>query len=355
MKALLFTLLLLFIVISPSLTAPSGGSNLYKTRQRIIYTFFTGYGVFNVEFLYDPRITSLDRGFGRRNIDFIPGTGYTQIIMNHREVDRWDLDANPPRARSAYITANIMFTPPPLVPIHLATAYGVLAPGVTTIPLHTVAITPLTQRNTQPKGLYLSGLQDIYLVLMTVLLPGASDLDPQTRWYIQTGSLRAYIEAFLRGGAGASRELHQLPLRLDPEIWYRLLTNSMSEYQPSSNTISGAAPPDPAPRPPRPHHNEGCSGTSSRQHDKDDQDDPEAEREGKRQCRPSDLTKDPKDKGKAREANQGDQQVPNGWFRSALDRIKGFWAWLTAPRAHDNDPKTAYRVFWDDKPLPHFG
>jgi hypothetical protein len=175
---------------------------------------------------------------------------------------------------------------------------------------------------------------------MTVLAPGASDIDPQTERDVRGGRLRELIQLFFQQDPAGPSSSQTLPLRIDPEMWLHILSNSLGGYR---GALANA--------PPRHVSSYSCRGSTPRDRRRrpDDQDDPEAEREGKRQCRPSDLTKDPKGKGKAREANQGDQQAPIGWFRSALDHIKGFWAHLTAPRATNNDPKTSYMVFWDDK------
>jgi hypothetical protein len=327
MKALLFTLLLLFIVISPSLTAPSSEtsqSTMYRTRQRIIYTIFTESGVFNIELLWDPETTLLTRAnFGYTEIR--PEAGYTQVSISQRRLDRWILDAGRPRASVSFIRANIIFIAPPNAPLELGHASGVLSPGVSIIPLNTVSLSQLARPDLPRKNApHQPRLQVHYLVLMTILTPGALDLDPQTVHGIQSGELRRYIESFFQQGTGPlSSQLPPLPLRLDPRIWRYLLTNRIGEY--GLGAITGAPPTDPNPRP---HPNQGCRGTSSRSRRRrpDDQDDPEAEREGKRQCQ-FDLNEEPEDQGEARGANQGDQQVPvrtarTGFFSAFLDRFR---------------------------------
>jgi hypothetical protein len=374
MKALLFPLLLLFIVISPSLTAPpslpahSTQNNVYRTNQRIIYTIFTEAGVFNIELLYSPRRTSLHQG-NFKNIEFRPGVGYTEVEISQRRLDRWDLDANPPRAAVVFIAATIIFTPPPDVPIALGHAFGVLPPGVSIVPSNTVLLSQMTRqdgpRNMPRVSPHQSIPQTSDLVLMTILAPGAFYLDPQTVHAIQLGGIRGMIETFFQPAPGSllSKAL-QLPMGLNPGIWLHLLSNTMSEYDP--NAIPGALPLDGQPRRrprtrARRHPDEGCSGSTSRQRDKDDQDDPEAEREGKRQCHAFDLNEIPVDqgkgkgkavdqgKGKGKAVDQGDRQVPVGRSRSGLAKLWGsaisslreFWADLTAPRTpaqrHNDD------------------
>jgi hypothetical protein len=341
MKALLFTLLLLFIVISPSLTAPptltapSGQSTVYRNRQRIIYSFFTTFGIFNIELLYDPRLQALVRG-PFRNMEFRPGQGFTQVVIDRRRVVRWDLIADPPTSTLVWIEATINFTPPNylggVVPGYgVEFGHNVLGPGVSIIDPRTVYFSHISQVAGEgqqgwrrPANEY---PQTGFLILMTILAPNAIILDPVTQHTIQAGILRTSIQPivrpFLQPGAGSPWiQYYQLPLQLDPIIWNHLLTNRMPEY--NLNDIPGAPPSKP---PPRPHPNEGCSGTSSRQRNKDDQDDPEAEREGKRICHAFDLNEIPGDKGKGKAVDQGDQQVPvrtarTGRFSAFLNGLR---------------------------------
>jgi hypothetical protein len=333
MKALFFTLLLLFIVISPSITAPSSQRQLRNNRQSIFYTFFTRSGVFNIELLYDPHIRSLVMG-NYQNMELTPRPGFTQVIISRRRVERWDLNVEPPRHITVYVEATINFTPPRYGPVELGR--NVLVPGLFGIDLNTVTLSHTTHQYVpgevrgRSKPTYRSYPQTIYLVLMTVLAPGAVSLDPQAEHYIRDGGMSAFLQPFLlQAGPGFG-----LPLPLDPEIWIHLLANRMLEYYPGA--IAGVPPPSPRSRP---HPEEGCSGTRSRQRDKDDQDDPEAEREGKRTCPAIDLNEIPVDKGKGKAVDQGDQQAP---VRTA--RIGRFSAFLNGLRTIGRYAKQAIQL-----------
>jgi hypothetical protein len=337
MKALLFTLLLLFIVISPSVTAPPSQGIVHRNKQKIFYTFFTRSGVFNIELLYEPHIRSLVAG-GYRNIDFTPRPGFTQVVIRRRRIDRWDLNVDPPRPTLVWITATINFTPPNHGGVELG--QNLLAPGVYIPARNTVSLSQTTQlyipgedrgqrtttTNTYP--------QTIYLVLMTVLPFGDVSLDLEAQRIIQTGILRASIQQVLQPFLTSPFQYYRLPLRLSPEIWFYLLTNRISEYHPGA--IAGVPPPSPRSRP---HPEEGCSGTRSRQRDKDDQDDPEAEREGKRTCPAIDLNEIPVDKGKGKAVDQGDQQAP---VRTA--RIGRFSVFLNGLRTIGRYAKQAIQL-----------
>jgi hypothetical protein len=314
MKALLSILLLLFIGISLTLTAPSGRttSPLYSIRQRVIYTVFTEPGVFNIEILWEPQTRSLTRGL-YKNMDLTPGPGYTQVHIGQRKVDRWILDVNPIRAIGTTIEATILFTPPTTMgaPTEFHDS-GVLPPGVSVMPLYSISLLIISRRQESQDAPTQSPRLDNSLVLMTVLAPGAFDLDPQTVPSIRAGRLRELIQLFFQqdpaGSSSSQSQLPPLPLRIDPEMWLHILTNTLGGYR---GALASA-------RPRYESLSQSCRGSNprARQRRPDDQDDPEAKREGKRQCSDSNNYP-PKDQGEAGGSNQGDRQADTERIRTS--------------------------------------
>jgi hypothetical protein len=310
MKALLFILLLLFIGISLTLAAPSGRSinPLYSTRQRVIYTAFTELGVFIIELLWEPQTAQLTRG-AFRNIDLAYGyePGITRVGISGRRVDRWILDVNPIRAIATVIGATILFTPPTTMGMGAPTQLqgpGALPLGVSVMPLYSISLSVVDQR---PDSHVADRRLTNSLVLMTVLAAGALGVDPQTEHDIRAGRLRELIQLFFQQDPAGPSFGQILPLRIDPEMWLYILSDSLGGYR---GALAGA--------PPRHVSPYSCRGSTprARRRRPDDQDDPEAKREGKRQCSDSNNYP-PKDQGEAGGSNQGDRQADTERIRTS--------------------------------------
>jgi hypothetical protein len=310
MKALLFNLLLLFITISPSLTAPPSPIQYYlRDNQKVLYTVFTESRVLTIEIIWDPQSRRLVVG-GYENVVFtqpdFPG-GTTLVEIERRRVEQWTFDSTRPARSHINIRAVIEFFPQFIGLNSRGLRSTTLVPGVFVIDPRLVNLQHLTfnsgrtedggykrvPANNRPLG--------VNFVFMSVLLPNTLVLDPETEHTIREQG----IGAFLRQGAGSQPT--QPPLELDAGIWIHLLPHRMSQYQPGD--IECEKNPDPGPHP---HPDEACHVSSSRPPDPDDQDDPEAQQEAKRQCHYRlDLNNFPGKQGGAGGANQGDQQV--GW------------------------------------------
>jgi hypothetical protein len=258
MKALLFTLLLLLIEISPSLTAPSTSKTsvpVYKGRQRVIYTVFAITGVFNVECLYDPRRRAVVLG-SFAHTELISREGFTEVLIHERRIDRWTFTTNPPRSQSVTIRAGIYFFPP-------NPGEGeFLTPGITIVDPHTVHLEHITftSRNAQ-KGwervLKNAYPQPAYFTFRTVLAPSAVGLDPQT----EAAILELGMDRFLQQGARSSSGPQlRAPLNLSSGIWIHLLTNRMQNYEPGA--LECQPEPETQNTRPRPHPDESCSAAA---------------------------------------------------------------------------------------------
>jgi hypothetical protein len=262
MKALLFTLLLLFVVFSPSFTTPTPPPhlppNLYTNRQRIIYTIFTIDGVVNIECLWDPSYRELVPNSENMRIESRGGENFQRVTIDERSVQLWTFNTNPPGSENIHVSARLQFR-------HEIPSFDrTLVPGVTVIDPNTVEITERTSTN-RDVGEH---PMVVTFVFMAILPTNSVDLHRKDERVIRE-----------RWGPGAPRpEKRILPLQLDGGIWVHLLSNRMSEYPP------GAIECEPAPenQNPRLHPDEICDPLSSRPRNPED---PVAQEELKRQCR----------------------------------------------------------------------
>jgi hypothetical protein len=255
MKALFFTLLLLFIVISPSIATPSR----YLGRQMIFYTFFTPEGAVNVELLYAPRTARIIANYFIHTEIGAPNLRTQQITIRQRSTRIWVFTINPPVSLSISISAEIPFTRPEGV------RRGVNLPaGVSVIDPRTVTLAQLTA-NPDPNMLNARPLE-ITFVLMTVLEPDATEVDHGTQQRIRELGMRRFLEP----PAGPAPIP---PLELDAGIWIHLLAGLMSQYQPGEIECEPAPPPD-----------EACGPPVAGKRGPGDQDDPSGQPEPKRGC-----------------------------------------------------------------------
>jgi hypothetical protein len=290
MKALLFTLLLLLIEISPSFTAPTPDTTslLYRDRQRIIYTIFTpDGGVINIECLWDPSTQSLDlapysdAAIERRVED---GT-MVRVTINERSVRRWTFNINP-GSENIHISAGLQFRP------RNPSLHGTLVPGVTIVDPNTVEIRQrtATNQNVRGEGGPNFAPMAVNFVFMTILEQNALSLDSTSERYLGRRGPNYLVWPW--PFPNRSRNPVQLPLQLDTGIWIHLLSNRMSEYQPGAIECQ----PTPENVTPRPSTDETCRVASSRPHNRDDKNDPDAQREKKkRSFLFGDLNKEPLD------------------------------------------------------------
>jgi hypothetical protein len=361
MKALLFILLLLLIVISPSLTAPTPKyiTRAYTDRQRIIYTIFTADGaVINIECLWDPRLQRLVPGPHTTEMEIEQQTEplVERVRLFHERVRRWTFNTNPPGSENIFVTARLSFTPE----THNMNIYGEVPTGVNVINPETVQIWQYTSRYTW--GLeYTTGTQLAVTFVFRAILPQNSlSLSVTDRNIIQTQGPGFFMQPI--GRPDPTKRI--LPLQLDSGIWIHLLSGTMSEYKP------GAIECMPAPEP-HPHPDDTCRASSSsscsRPRDPDDPDDPEAQREAKRQrtFEPGEHSgieaKDRvEDKDKVGGVNQGHNRQHDDWTiyqpfgvdtsdTSPLwDLSGGSWLGLPAPRSRkDNNPINLIRICYE--------
>jgi hypothetical protein len=301
MKALLITLLLLFIIISPSFAAPSTAT-VYVNRQKIVYTAFTNIGVINFEILWDPEQNRLVPG-NARNTEFNPRPdGTTQVNIRSRRTRRWDFTENPPTSQATYIGAT--FNLPHVY--YQGQAYplprGSLNPGIQILSpdiFNLRYITISRKARGGPRGRYEHPLAINY-IFRTVMRPGEG-LDQRTEQTLRSQGIDAILQ---RAPALALGRCHQPLPQLDPGIWIHLFSNTMDRYR-VGDLGCEPAPADPANSNSFPNPNDGCRPTScSYPRGPDDQDDPGAQREGKRQCY-FDLNSIPEDQGEAGGSYQG--------------------------------------------------
>jgi hypothetical protein len=273
MKALLFTLLLLFIIISPSLTALTRDRG-YKNRQRIIYTLITPAGeVYNLEYIWDTIRDRLVEGrYAHMRFEYVEG-GITRAMIDERRVDRWTFNTNPPGSIGVPISASVDFTRP------LRSDDGTINPGVTVIDPRAVTLNEripgAAVRGAERAPVELQAIP-INFVFMTILPRGDDELDTITEGIIRTHGINAYLAQ--RPGSSSS-QCPRLPLVLDAGIWVHLLANRMADYRPGEIQCEPAPEPDP-----RPHPDDACGSSNPppRPRDPDDEGDPGAQGEAKR-------------------------------------------------------------------------
>ena len=256
MKALFFTLLLLFIVISPSIAPPSK----YIGRQRIFYTFFTPEGVVNIELLYAPQTARIVPNYFIHTVVGPPNLRVQQIEIRQRDTRIWLFNVNPPVSLPATVAADIQFTRPEGV------RRNVLLPiGVSVIDPHTVGLALLTE--TPDPNVLNSRPLEVTFVFRSVLEPDSTALDHGTQQRIQELGMRT----FLNPPAGPAPIP---PLDLDAGIWIHLLAGLMLQYRPGDIEC------DPAPDP-----DEACHQPDvPKKRGPGDQDDPSGQPGSKRSC-----------------------------------------------------------------------
>jgi hypothetical protein len=262
MKALFFTLLLLFIAISPSIATPSR----YLGRQRIFYNVFTPEGVFTIELLYSPATLRIVQTYAFHTEIGHSNLGVSRIVIHQRNVRRWTFNTNPPVSEAVTISAEITF----VRPMDLRRRQN-LPLGVSVINPQTVTLAQLTQ-NPDPGVLDARPLE-VTFVLLAVLEPDSLGLDPRTDQRIRELGMRRYLELEPHVGPAPIP-----PLELDAGIWIHLLTDMMLQYH------VGEIQCQPAPAPPLPNPDEACRQPVSRPRDPGDQDDPSGQPGSKRIC-----------------------------------------------------------------------
>ena len=182
MKALFFTLLLLFIVISPSIAPPSK----YIGRQRIFYTFFTPEGVVNIELLYAPQTARIVPNYFIHTVVGPPNLRVQQIEIRQRDTRIWLFNVDPPVSLPATVAADIQFTRPEGV------RRNVLLPiGVSVIDPHTVGLALLTE--TPDPNVLNSRPLEVTFVFRSVLEPDSTALDHGTQQRIQELGMRTFL------------------------------------------------------------------------------------------------------------------------------------------------------------------
>jgi hypothetical protein len=262
MKALFFTLLLLFIAISPSIATRSR----YLGRQRIFYTFFTPDRVVNIELLFSPQTHRIVSNYFTHTEIGPPNLGVQQIVIRQRSARMWVFNINPLVSLPATISAEIPFRRPEGVRRGVS-----LPPGVSVIDPRTVTLAQLTE-NPDPNVLNARPLE-VTFVLMSVLEPDATGLDSRTQQRIRELGMRRFLEPPV-GPAPIP------PLELDAGIWIHLLAGLMLQYRPDEIEC------EPAPKPIEPRHNpdEACRPPVAGKRGPGDQDDPSGQPGPKLSC-----------------------------------------------------------------------
>jgi hypothetical protein len=279
MKVLLFTLLLLLTVISPSF-ADLDINNAYWHKQKIVYTIITNIGTINIECLWDPERRSLVPGTAR-SLELSQEQEFTRVEIIERRALRWDFGANGPTSREMRVAADFRFDP--TYYNGQALRPGSLSPGITIINPSTFNLRWLsftTSRVTKQRNQVKDDPLEVRFVFMSVMLPETRRLDPQTEQVLRSQGIEAFLQ---QGPRSSSGECLPPPLQLDGGLWFHLLSNTVSEYQPGDVRCDNNQPENPNPGP-NPNPNEGCHTTATRPRDPD-QDDPEAQPEAKRQAR----------------------------------------------------------------------
>jgi hypothetical protein len=284
MKALLITLLLLFIAISPSFTTPPTAyiAKQYIKRQKIVYTAFTNIGFIMVEILWDPARQRLVTG-NARNIAFNHNpegapAGTIEVNIPDRSIRRWEFTQTGLRSHYTHISVTFNFYPI----FYHGTAFtlprGGLAPGSRTINSDLYNLRHLTFSvgpNGHKRGQTETPLAITYM-FMTVLPLSVESLDTETEQTLRSGGIDVFLPEAPEASFGPC--LRPLP-QLDPRIWTHLLTNTMDEYQPGDIRC------DPAPANPDPKRQPNTSGS----------------------CRPDAFPRGPDDQGED-PGNPGDQR-----------------------------------------------
>jgi hypothetical protein len=281
MKALLITLLLLFIATSPSFTAPSIARQ-YRNRQKIVYTAFTNIGFIIFEILWDPARETLSPAnvqniIVNHNPEGAPA-GTIEVNLLDRRIRRWEFTQTGLRSYYTHISVTFNFYPI----LYRGTAYplpdGSLAPSSRSVnpdPYNLRHLTISISRDGSKRGQTETQLVITYM-FMTVLPPGVESLDMETEQALQSGG----IDVFLPQAPGSSFGpcLRPLP-QLDSRIWTHLLTNTLDAYRP------GDVGCDSAPINPNPKRRPNTSGS----------------------CRPDAFSRGPDDQGED-PGNPGDQR-----------------------------------------------
>jgi hypothetical protein len=262
MKALFFTLLLLFIAISSSLASPSR----YLGRQRIYYNVFTPEGVFTIELLYSPSSHQIVHNYFLNTEINPPSLGAQRITISYRDVQRWAFDTNPPQSQNTLISAEIIFRRPTGLRQRAS-----IPPGVSVIDTQDVTLSLLTGDELNARPL------DVTFVLMTIMEPDVTVLDRRTAQRIQDLGMRRFLRDSVKP---SSTQLAPIPpLELDAGIWIHLLSGLMPAYKPGDLECEPAPEPEPLPNP-----EEACRQPRARKRGPGDQDDPSGQPESKLPC-----------------------------------------------------------------------
>jgi hypothetical protein len=222
MKALLFTLLLLLVAISPSLTAPTQ----LKTRQTVIYTFFTTCGVLSIDIIWSVPDKKLVHALHKHQEFEDRGHGITRVKIDERKRTRWVLD-DPPSSSNVYVRTTFDFSSAGMYPGG-DLPYGSSVIDSSTITLSQVTFTVSSNGQKSERGPVRLTPMTINLVMRTVLIAGDWKLDRWSERSIRNVGMAGYLE-HRQGGASSSREPPQLP-DLSPGLWVHILSDRMSEY-----------------------------------------------------------------------------------------------------------------------------
>jgi hypothetical protein len=300
MKALLFTLLLLLVVISTSFATKV--KPRFVNKQKVVYTVFTDIGFINIETLWDPNLRTLVIGHAsQRTTEIVapPVAGFIRLTIRGRRTRRWNFGGTAPRFQLMNLGATIAFFPPYDHRVEGIT----LRPGVTLIDPATVNLWHVTLSSGQSedgswrrRGPSNERQLNIYFVFLAVMPPNSNILDTQTETVLRERGIGAFLQQGGRSPAGQCPQLPELQQQLTAEIWTHLLSNRMLEFRPGE--IQCADAPEDEDLNPVPDPNEACNPPSCPRKGPDDQDDPGAQREGKRQCR-IDLNSLPEGQGTA--------------------------------------------------------
>jgi len=269
MKALLFTLLLLLIAISPSLTAPAQ----LKNRQTVIYTIFTTCGVLSIDIIWSIPDKKLVHGKHKHQEFEEKGHGTTRVKIDERKRKRWVLE-DPPSSSNVYIRTTFDFSSVGMYPGG-DLPYGISVIDSSTVTLSQLTFTVSSNGEKSERGPTRLTPMTIKLVIRTVLLAGDWKLDQWT----ERGIRNLGMAGWLARGASSSREPPQLP-DLSPGLWVHLLSDRMSEY--NRNDIACE------PRDANIDCGTSCRPDAKRPRDPEDpEDDPAADRGAKRRpCLP---------------------------------------------------------------------